>query len=92
MATVRRAAEDDATGVVELSRVHNGEHAAVELKSVLRAGHISPSDFAVAVVGDRVVSAVSLLPMELRLGDGTVPRVPLLDPPSRRSFAVFLLA
>jgi predicted N-acetyltransferase YhbS len=73
MVTLRRAAEDDATGIVELNRVHNGENVAVEIWSAFRAGHMAPNDFAVAVAGDRVVSTVGLLPMQVRVGDVVIP-------------------
>jgi predicted N-acetyltransferase YhbS len=73
MVTIRRATDDEATAIVELNRLHNGHNAAVELSSTFRACHITPGDFAVAVAEDRVVSAVGLLRMELRVGDVVIP-------------------
>ena len=73
MVTVRRGTDDDATAIGELNRVCNGDNAAVEINSTFRAGHITPGDFAIAVARDRVVSAVGLLPMELRVGDVVTP-------------------
>lgn len=70
---IRRATEADAAAVVELNRLHNGDDADAELLSTFRAGHFAPEDFAVAVVGSRVVSAVGLLPMELSVGDVVIP-------------------
>jgi predicted N-acetyltransferase YhbS len=73
MVTVRRATEDDAAGILELNGVHNGDNVAVEIASAFRAGYVAPSDFAVAVAGDRVVSTVGLLPLQLRVGDVVIP-------------------
>jgi hypothetical protein len=70
---VRRATDGDETAILELNRMHNGEEAAVELRSAFGAGHIAPDDFALAVVGIRVVSTVGLLPRELTVGDVVLP-------------------
>jgi predicted N-acetyltransferase YhbS len=73
MVTVRRATDHEAAGIVELNREHNGDDAAVEIGSAFRAGHLAPSDFAVAMNGDHVVATVGLLPMELRVDDVVIP-------------------
>jgi predicted N-acetyltransferase YhbS len=70
---VRRATDADETAILELNRMHNGEEAAVEIRSAFGAGHMAPDDFAVAVAGGGVVSAVGLLPIELSVGDVVVP-------------------
>ena len=70
---VRRATDGDRNAIVELNRMYNGENAAVEITSVFGAGHIAPSDFALAAAGEPAVSTVGLLPMELSVGDVVVP-------------------
>jgi hypothetical protein len=70
---VRRATDEDEPAIVELNRIHNGEDAAVELRSAFDAGHIAPDDFAVAVAGRQVVSVAGLLPMELSVGEVVLP-------------------
>ena len=49
---VRRATDGDRNAIIELNRLNNGEDAAVEITSAFGAGHIAPSDFAVAAAGE----------------------------------------
>jgi len=72
-ALLRRATPDDVDAILELNRVGNGEDIAVEMAVVFDHGGMSPSDYAVAVVDDRVVATVGLLATTLRVGTVSLP-------------------